>query len=270
MPLRRPFALLFLACAAIRPPAAAAQVLVTSGTVVEHTAAPGASWSGTIRLHNAGARAQDAGAYLADYAFQADGATRYTPSGSSPRSSGAWITLSPARVTVPAGGDATIAYTVRVPAGRPLTGTYWSMVMVQGLDDAGDAAARSGGRVRMGIRPTIRYGVQLATTVAGTGTARAAFTSPRAEAGAGGHRTLHFDVVNDGETAYRPAVRLELFDAEGNARGRWEAKRGLLYPGSSLHQAFDLGALPAGAYQALVVADAGGESVFGARYRLTL
>jgi hypothetical protein len=174
-------------------------------------------------------------------------------------------------VSVPANGQATVGFTVAVPAGAALAGTYWSMVMVEGVQAGGaEAAAVRGARVRIGVRPTIRYGVQLATTISGTGSAKAAFANPHAEPAAAGHRTLAVDVANQGELGFRPKLRLELFDAAGNKVGRWEAARGLLYPGTSVRQAFDLGAIPAGTYQALVVADAGGESVFGARYRLSL
>jgi hypothetical protein len=261
---------LLLALAALPITHAAAQIVVTSGAVAEHQAAPGESWQGTIRLRNPTGQPHEARIYLSDYAFQADGSTTYAAPGTAARSSAAWATVSPSRVTVPAGGEATVAYTVAVPAGRPLAGTFWSMVMVETAPDEPTAALPREGRVRVGVRTAMRYGVQLATTIRGTGAASAAFASPQAQAAAGGHRTLRFDVLNDGDLAYRPHVRLELFDADGAPRGRWEAERGLLYPGTSLRQSFDLGALPAGTYQALVVADAGGESVFGARYRLTL
>jgi hypothetical protein len=269
----RPFLRLSVAAVAAAACArtAAAQVLVTSSSVEEHQARPGEQWSGVIRLRNTTGTPQDVRVYLSDYAFQADGTTTYGQPGSSPRSSARWTTVSPSRVTVPANGEATVGYTVAVPAGAALTGTYWSMVMVEGISPEGaEAAVARSARVRIGVRPTIRYGVQIATTMAGTGSAKAAFANPHAEPAAAGHRTLAFDLANQGDLGFRPKVRLELFDAAGSSVGRWEAARGLLYPGSSLRQAFDLGALPAGTYQALVVADAGGESVFGARYRLSL
>ncbi|MDB4950806.1 MAG: hypothetical protein JWM27_3455 [Gemmatimonadetes bacterium] len=270
---RRTLRLALLAAPVALAPArsALAQIVVTSANVEEREARPRETWSGIIRLRNTTGAPQEARVYLADYAFQADGTARYPDPGTAPRSSARWTTVSPGHLTVPANGEATVAYTVAVPAQPALAGTYWSMVMIQAVSpgDPASAAARNA-RVQVGVRPTIRYGVQLATTLAGTGAAKAAFASPRAEPAAGGHRSLSVDVLNDGTLAYRPKVRLELFDAAGNPVGRWEAVRGLLYPGTSLRQAFDLGALPAGAYQALVVADAGGDSVFGARYRLSL
>jgi hypothetical protein len=263
--------LLSAAVLGFAPATLPAQIVVTSSAVVERAAAPGESWSGTIGLRNPTDRPYEARVYLTDYGFSADGATRYSAPGTTPRSSAGWTVVSPSRVTVPAGGQASVAYTVSVPRGAALSGTYWSMVMVETAapEPPAGAAARRDARVQVGVRTAMRYGVQLSTTVRGTGTPRAAFASPRA-AVHGGRRTLGFDVVNDGEVAYRPRLRLELFDGEGNPRGRWEAARGLMYPGTSVRQSFDLGALPAGRYQAMVVADAGGESVFGARYTLTL
>jgi hypothetical protein len=247
-----------------------AQVAVTSPAVQEHDARPGERYQGTIRVRNTTGRPQQARIYLADYAFQADGVTRYGAPGSSPRSNAAWITVSPSSVTVPAGQEVTVAYSVAVPEGRPLTGTFWSMVMVEALGDGAPAAgAPRGARVSLGVRPTIRYGVQVATTIAGTGTRKAEFAGTRAEGSAAG-KALEFDVLNSGDLAFRPALRLELFDEQGAPAGKFEAKRGLVYPGTSVRQRFELGALPAGTYQALVVADTGGDEVFGARYRLKL
>jgi hypothetical protein len=81
---------------------------------------------------------------------------------------------------------------------------------------------------------------------------------------------LELEVANSGTLAYRPELRVELFDAAGNRAGTFSATRGLVYPGASIRQRFELGRLPAGDYQALVVGDSGGAEVFGAQYRLKL
>lgn len=48
----------------------------------------------------------------------------------------------------------------------------------------------------------------------------------------------------------------------------FEAQAERIFPRASVRQAFDLGALTPGAYTAVVIADAGGEAVFGTRYTL--
>jgi hypothetical protein len=47
-------------------------------------------------------------------------------------------------------------------------------------------------------------------------------------------------------------------------------ERARVYPGTSVRRAIDLTDVPAGAYKALLVADAGDESVYGATYALLL
>ena len=255
----------------LAPRALGAQITVTSRAVEEREARPGESYTGTIRLRNVGTRPEEARVYRTDYGYDAEGRTRFGDPGTEPRSSAAWTTTTPARVVVPPGGEATVAYSVRVPDSAPLSGTYWSVVMVEGVPEAPDAAGgRRAGRVEVGVRPVVRYAVQLATHVGGTGTRQVEFARVRALGAPGGAKRLEFDLVNSGELACRPELRVELFDEAGAPVGTFTRTRGLFYPGTTLRQAFDLGALPAGSYQALVVADAGGESVFGGQYTLRL
>ncbi len=260
-----------LSLAAFATVPARAQITVAGTAVEERAARPGESYSGTLTLRNEGSETEEARMYLTDYTFSADGRSAYGTPGSLPRSSARWIVFSPAQVRIAPGGEATVGYTVTLPADAGLAGTYWSMLMVEGIERGSAESAAPGARerVRMGIRPTIRHGIQIATTVEGTGTPAVRFDGTRAY-GAGRAKMLELDLSNAGDVAYRPEIRVELYDGSGRAAGSFTSRRGLLYPGTSLRQTFELGALPAGDYQALVVADAGGDEVFGAQYRLKL
>lgn len=250
-----------------------AQIAV-SRTVEERGAAPGESYTGTIRVRNTGTRAQEVKAYQTDYQFFADGRTVYAPAGSSARSNARWITLSPARLTLAPGAEGTISYSVAVPAAPTPAprGSFWSVVMVEPIaaGSAESAAGRPAARKQeVALATVTRFGVQMVTHLADEGERTLSFAAPRASAAAGGARQLELDVSNTGDRAYRPVLRLELFDAEGKPAGRLESTRGLVYPGTSVRQRFDLGRIPAGSYDALVVADTGDDAVFGARYRVT-
>lgn len=257
---------LALACAAT---AAHGQITVVGSGVEEHAARPGDTYSGTLRLRNDGSEPADARIDLRDYAFSADGSSRFAAPGSLPRSNARWIAFSPAQVRLAPGAEATVGYTVTVPADAP-AGTSWSMLMVTTISRGGAEStdAPAGARVRVGLRATLRYGVQVATTI-GSPPPQVAFANAHAFADGAG-KVLELDVANASEVAYRPELRVELYDAAGQRVASVTSRRGLLYPGTSLRQRFELGALPSGTYQALVVADAGGDQLFGAQYRLTL
>jgi hypothetical protein len=253
-----------LAAALLAAAPAAAQVSVVSSTLNEHAAAPGEQYTGTIRLRNTGAEPRQARVSPADYRFLADGRTFYEQPGTGAHSNAAWVRFSPGQLTLAPGEEATVSYTVAVPADAALRGSYWSVLLVETVDDA-SAAVRTG---RVGISPSIRYAVQLATHV-GQAERRIALEGAHLTTD-GGPRALQVDVVNTGGHADRLELRVDLFDAEGAPAGRLASTRGLVYPGTSIRQRFELGSLPPGTYRALLVVDTGTDDVFGAEYTLRL
>ena len=260
----KPIAALFAAALLAVPALLPAQVSVISSTLEERQAAPGERYAGTVRLRNTSGQPQQARVYQTDYRFLADGRTFYEQPGTAPRSNAPWVTFNPSQLTLAPGEEATVAYTVAVPAGGEVRGSYWSVLMVETAAPQAAASARG-----VGITPSIRYAVQVATHV-GQAQRRIAFEGARLSGAEGGARALEVDVVNTGEQADRLELRVDLFDAEGSPAGRLTSTRGLVYPGTSIHQRFDLASLPPGTYRALLVVDTGSDEVFGAEYTLKL
>ena len=95
------------------------------------------------------------------------------------------------------------------------------------------------------------------------------FADPNATKNTDGTATLDLNVQDVGERGYRPTLWVEVYDAQGTLRAKAKQSRGLLYPGTSLHQHFDLGALPSGTYKAVVFADTGDDAVFATQYAIT-
>jgi hypothetical protein len=258
-----------LACAltlAALPAAARAQIAVVGDAVQEREAPPHASYDGAITIRNTGVDTQEARIYQTDYRFQADGQTSYDRPGSLPRSNATWITVSPSRVVVPAGESVEVRYRVTVPAAADtLSGSYWSLVMVEGL--ASPAGSLAPERRGVAVQTTVRYAVQIVTHVGATGAPRVGFAGTASSA-PDGTRALSVDLTNVGDRAGRLQLTLELFAEDGRQIATLRQARGLVYPGTSIRQRFALGALPSGSYKALLVADAGGDAVFGAQYTL--
>jgi hypothetical protein len=87
-------------------------------------------------------------------------------------------------------------------------------------------------------------------------------------AAADGSRALEIEVTNVGERGYRPLLWIELYDGKGKLATKSQQQRGLLYPGTSVKQRFDLGKIAEGDFKAVVFADTGDDAVFAAQYRL--
>jgi hypothetical protein len=244
---------------------ATAQISVVGNTVEEHLAQPGEVYHGAVLLHNLTTMAQPVRIYQTDYMFFADGTSRFDAPGSVARSNAPWITPSTGSVILPPSGEATVAYTVRVPPSDTLRGTYWSAIMFEGSVNVPTQAQPR----QIGVGSILRYAVQIATHLNEHGVARAVFEKQRLETSSRDSTpALAVDLRNVGERGYRPLVWIELYDSGGGLRTRVQQQRGLLYPGTSLKARFDLGKLPAGTYKAVVFADIHEDAVTAAQYTL--
>lgn len=264
--LRRSFAVLAAAIAIAAPAALRAQIAVLSSTVEEKTAGPGEKYTGTIVVANQTSQPQVARIYQTDYRFSSDGTAHYDDPGTTAHSNASWITPQASRIVVPANSQVAVPYAVAVPLSDSLRGTYWSMIMVEGAPV--EPAAGAGAKPAVAVGAVMRYAIQLATHIRASGTRTVKFDSPSAVKNANGAAALDLDMTDTGERGFRPTLWVEVYDAQGVLRAQAKQVRGLLYPGTSLHQHFDLGALPAGTYKAVVFADTGEDSVFATQFTI--
>lgn len=253
---------------------AGAQIAIVGELSNDHQASPGDSYEGSFTLRNEGTQPTEAKIYQTDYSFSCDGKTEYGEPGRMARSNARWIEFRPDRPVVPPRGSVVVQYAVKVPhnlGGDSLKGCYWSMLMVEevasGSPESSLPAANQKG---MGLQQTIRYGIQIATHITGTGTPSVQFSDPALTQIDSAGKALRFSVSNSGETWMRPDIYLEIFDASGKSRGRIGGTRYRLYPGTCVQQEIRIPSLPPGDYTALVVVDAGGDQAFGAQYTIKL
>lgn len=250
---------------ALNAPRVFAQIAVIGSTLEEHVAAPGETYRGAIVVRNVTDETQRVRIYQTDYLFYADGTSRFDSAGTAPRSNANWITLGARSVAIPANGEITITYEVKVPKRDSLVGTYWSTIMVEGEKTPPPPTQTKAQQVGLGA--ILRYAVQLATHV-GAGARTIRFSRTQLVTKPDSSRAFNVDVENVGQRAYKPALWIELYDASGSLVANVRQERGLLYPGTSLQQTFELGKLTAGSYRAVVFADSGDDAVFASQYTL--
>jgi len=253
---------LFMPCVSL------AGVSVPSGLTYEKEAPPGGTYKGAIQLINTGKGPQEVKIYQTDYLFYSDGSNIYGEPGKDARSNADWITFSPRRLTIPPKGTAQVNYTLEVPDDKALVGTYWSMLMVEGISSSSpEAVKKEKGVISMGITQIIRYGLQMITQIGDTGTHKLKFVKTKILK-TDDKRILQIDMENIGERLLRPALWAELYDEKGRSVGKFEGGKLRIYPGTSVKFRIDLSRVPKGTYKAMVVADCGGDDLFGATYTL--
>ena len=257
---------LIAAATLVTPGTARAQIAVVGSTIEERIATPGETYTGAVVVRNLTQQDQPVRIYQTDYRFFADGTSHFDSVGSTPRSNGRWITPTVRSLLVAPGSEMTVTYTVKVPANEALLGTYWSAIMVEGAPS--EAGRASAGRPQVGIGAVMRYAVQVATHIRDAGSRKVSFANSKFLTNPDSTQSFELEVKNEGERAYRPVLWIEVYDEQGAMRANARQERGLLYPGTSLKQAFALGRLAPGTYRAIVFADSGEDAVFASQFTL--
>ena len=235
----------------------------------ERDAKPGERYRQVIVVQNTDSQPAEVKLYQTDYSFTADGSTHYDPPGDLPRSNAKWVALSRDAITVPANATERIEYEVRVPGEKGLTGTYWSMIMVEPITKGSQESAEALPENTTAISQVLRYGIQVVTNIGKGGQTELTFANPRLELEEG-KRLFAIDVANTGQRSLRPALWLELYSDQGRPVGKFQGEARRLYPGTSSCYKIDLGQTPNGKYLGMVAADGTGDNLFGANVELEI
>jgi hypothetical protein len=245
-----------------------AGVVIVGSLTREREAAVGESYQGVIFVRNPIEEPAEVKIYQTDYLFFSDGTSIYGEPGKIGRSNAKWISFSPHRLVIPPEDKSAVEYTVKVPDDETLVGTYWSMLMVEEISKSSpEASEPEKGRVELGVRQVMRYGIQMLTHIGDTGTRKIKFLDKKLII-QDGKTILQMDIENIGERWLTPTVWVELYNNQGGEAGRLESGKRRIYPSCSVRYKVDLTDVPKGKYKALVVADNGDEYVFGAKYDL--
>ena len=254
----------------IAPGQTHAQISILSELSHDREASPGQTYEGSITVRNSGKEPTEIKVYQTDYLFACDHTTRYDEPGTTPRSNAGWVTFRPVRALLARDETVNIRYTVSVPAtdpsGNALVGSYWSMLMVEEIAPGSPESSQGVKKIQVGLQQKFRYGIQVATHIAGTGQKAVQFQDAKLAMRPDSTCALEVSVMSTGTLWMRADMYVELFDDQGASKGKYPGTQYRLYPGTCVRQAISLPLLPAGTYKALVVVDGGGAEAFGAQF----
>jgi P pilus assembly chaperone PapD len=269
MLLRRLVCCTFLSCVAMLFCAIAAPAKFSvSIAPAEVTLKPGEHYSGFITVNNSGLEAVRIRAYLGDWQTTKDGVDYLKP-GKLARGAASWMKVSPAQLSVAAGGSERIYYEITMPGDAALAGSYWAMIFVEEASGQARITAAEQDKPEMKINTVVRYAVQVFITVPGTEVRKASFTGTGLEPVEDGF-DLTATFANQGNIHLRPNTWLEVRNAKGETVYSQEHLKITVLPGYSRDYVFKLRklSLPPGKYIALVIADYGAASLVAAQAQL--
>jgi len=242
-----------------------ARIGVVSSLHHEKTIRPGGSYQDLILIKNEGEDKTEVRVYKSDYLSLCDKVS-YKDPGENPRSNSSWISYSPNYFNISPQQIVPVRYTVQVPQDENLKGSYWSMLMIEEIPE--ETPLKENG---VKIRTIIRYAVTIITNVGEDEIYKLEFSDARLLR-EDERIIFQLDIKNIGDWRTSPFVWAELYNKEGAYIGRFEGQSSTkkILPTCCARFKIDLTQVPKGQYKALVVADCGGDDIFGATYTLRI
>ena len=218
---------------------------------------------GQIKIQNSEDKPQEVRVYQTDLLYNYEGFTEYSEEESHSRSNRSWIQFSPQSLILQPHEVRFIQYEITVPESDSICGTFWSILMVEGVNPKNPE--QSG---ELNIETITRYAIQMVTEITDPGEGQLQFYQPTLIR-EGDKLYLAVDLLNTGDHYISPEVSMELYDESGQTVQKITASKKGLFPTTSTRFKLDLAGLKADqTYQCLIVAVGEDEDVFGLEYTL--
>jgi len=240
-------------------------IVISNGLTHIHKVEEGQLVRGFIEIQNAGFQKRAVRVYQKDYSFTHEGAVFYNEPNTNERSNANWIDFSPSYMELDPHQKSVINYEITIPEGQELLGSYWSVLMVEGIESVKPELPQSG----LNISTIMRYAIQIATNIGDSGENNLEFVEAKLDQ-IDGQKVGSVALINNGERLLIPEVSIELFDKEGQSVQVIKTAKKKIYPGTSARFLLDLADLPKGEYEAVVLADCSEADVFGLNLSLSL
>ncbi len=244
---------------------ASANIIVVNGLTHEFQVIPGQDYKGAIEVQNASDESKSVKIYQTDYWFSYTGESKHGEPGTMERSNADWIKTNSSFVTLQPNETYMISFEIKVPQANNLNGTYWSVIMVEGVENPDPEAGKTG----FTINTVVRYAIQVVTDFANSGNANLEFLR-LGLASEEGIPILEVDIENSGDRLLKPGLSVELFNEKGDSQGVIRIDRRRIYPGTSIRANIRFEGIKPGHYSGVLIADCGDDYVFGTQLNLEL
>jgi hypothetical protein len=238
-----------------------AAITVVGELSQKETTTIGSSYSGTIDIANPGERNERVQLTQNDYLFTSDGNNTFHPPGTDPRSNAQWVTILQDDIVIAPGKVVKVPFSVNVPVNAALAGTYWSLIFVEAITDSLLNPDRPDDGT-VGVQMNLRYGIQIISHIGETGEKLITIDNIQKRDN-NGVKAIAFDITNTGESSVSTAIYAQVYSDKGKYIGRFEGKRKGTFPGCSVNIFIEFPDLENGKYRMQIIADGGGNSVFG-------
>lgn len=242
-----------------------AGIVILNGLTHSYKIENGKVYKGKVAIENTGSNPQSVKIFLQDYTYHADGTINYTALLTNKRSNGEWLKLNTNLVTLKGKEKTEIFYEITIPNQAMDPGSYWSVIIVEPVEDIKPSDSKPG----VSITSIIRYAIQVITDFE---TEKAKpdlkFESIKVEKQEG-KQTAKIAIANNGNLYCKPTASIEIYNRKtGEKVGTYSSLTMGLLPNTSKTFYIDISKVPPDKYKAAIIAADEEENAFALNVEL--
>lgn len=234
-----------------------AKVMVINGLTHVHAGRQGQLLKGKIQVKNVGATAEKILIYQNGLLQTCDEKNDFVPVEGQVRGLGKWIETNVDETVIQAGETYEIQYTINVPQDTSLSGSYWSLLMIEGAEPINKAL-----NSQFTVGSKIRYAVQIIADIGTPENPKLNFEKVDLKQAESGNKAVRAKLKNLGKFMVVPKLTLEIYSKDGQKIKAFESTYQKIYPFTCKDFAIEISGLANGKYDAVLVADYG-QDLFG-------
>ncbi|WP_326981206.1 DUF3324 domain-containing protein [Chryseobacterium sp. MYb264] len=244
-----------------------AGIVVLNGLSHTYKVENGKVYKGKIALENTSSQPQNVKIFLQDFSYKSDGTIYYSTPHTNDRTNIDWIKFNTNLVTLKGKEKTEVYYEITIPNTISDPGSYWSVIMVEPVEDIKPNDNKQG----VNITSIIRYAIQVITDF---DTEKAKpdlqFESVKIEREEG-YKLAKIAIANNGNLYCKPSATLEIYTRKnGNKIGTFTSLEMGLLPNTSKSFAIDISKVPPDQYNAVIIATDENENAFALNVELEI
>ncbi|KMQ65980.1 hypothetical protein ACM39_16315 [Chryseobacterium sp. FH2] len=242
-----------------------ANIVILNGLTHNYKVENGKVYKGKITIENTDNKPQNIKIFLQDFTYQADGSIHYTTPQTNIKTNANWIRLNTNLITLKAKEKTEVYYEITVPEQIKESGSYWSVIIVEPVEEIKPNENKEG----VNITSVVRYAIQVITDYdAENAKPNLKFESVKIDK-ENGKQILKIAIANNGNLYCKPTASIEIYSRKnGQKIGSFTSHAMGVLPQTSKSFQIDISKIPPDKYKAVIIATDEDENAFALNVEL--
>lgn len=242
-----------------------AGIVILNGLTHNYKVENGQVYKGKIAIENTDSKPQNVKIFLQDFTYHADGSINFTVPHTNDKTNTDWIKLNTNFLTLKAKEKTEVYYEITIPNQVAKPGSYWSVIIVEPVEDIKPNENKDG----VNITSIVRYAIQVITDYDSENIKPdLKFESVKIDKEEGRH-IAKIAIANKGEIYCKPTAAIEIYNRKnGQKIGNFSSQAMGLLPETSKSFHIDISKIPPDKYNAVIIATDEDENAFALNVEL--